>query len=403
LSQCETYYLTNKKSKPLNSDRLLYIITLIKVIPLVSPRNFYQNEWVILNSRLLKNLIGDRYREYLDFWIKNDVIQERDKYKKGIISKGYRFKNLNDYMYPTVEIPIKSKPLLNSLKKHFDKNTERKLKTVSDYEYLTRWFNPKLKLHYPEKFCKCDFQRQMDNRINRREFSFFIDSFGHRLHTSLTNLSKELRPFVSYDDQALVELDIKAAQPYMALKIIFDYIKKNRPEISRRLYPENEYNNLIAQLRTTPQLNGLANYIEAVNSDFYSYIQQHYLIYFGYKPSIRDDVKKVMFEVLFSKNESKSRAKSLFKNLFQFPFFVLSELKNDDYKNLARLLQNLESDIILNKVCRKISDINPEIPIFTVHDAILTTHQHLETVQKIMFDELTYEIGFEPNIRVTMY
>ena len=53
----------------------------------------------------------------------------------------------------------------------------------------------------------------------------------------------------------------------------------------------------------------------------------------------------------------------------------------------STLTQKLESDFILNWICKRISDERPEAPIYTVHDSILTTKENMDYVKYVMTDE----------------
>jgi hypothetical protein bacD2_16835 len=64
-------------------------------------------------------------------------------------------------------------------------------------------------------------------------------------------------------------------------------------------------------------------------------------------------------------------------------------------------LQSIESEIILHRCCKRIwEEGNPQVPVFTIHDSIATTTEHVEWVKGIMQEELTNAIGVSPSLTI---
>ena len=55
---------------------------------------------------------------------------------------------------------------------------------------------------------------------------------------------------------------------------------------------------------------------------------------------------------------------------------------------MARILQALESDIIVNNASKRIARERPDLPIFTIHDSIATTLGNEDYVATIITEEL---------------
>jgi hypothetical protein len=47
-------------------------------------------------------------------------------------------------------------------------------------------------------------------------FYYSVDDNVGRFHSNLTNIKKELRNYITYDDQKLVNIDIKNSQPFFS-------------------------------------------------------------------------------------------------------------------------------------------------------------------------------------------
>ena len=126
----------------------------------------------------------------------------------------------------------------------------------------------------------------------------------------------------------------------------------------------------------------------------------------------RKKAKEMLFTVFFSKNNFFNQGLAWLKRLFaaEYPYvYGLFELIKTEFEDiteaqhgrLACLLQSIESEIILNRICKRIwREGNQQIPIFTIHDSIVTTVGNEKFVAKIMDEELTECIGISPPLEV---
>ena len=78
-------------------------------------------------------------------------------------------------------------------------------------------------------------------------------------------------------------------------------------------------------------------------------------------------------------------------------------LKNNYYKNFPRILQRVEAYVILRKVAEEVRKINPEIPFFTIHDSILTTEEHIETLRNTIAKVYSKYLALVPELKETIY
>jgi hypothetical protein len=51
-------------------------------------------------------------------------------------------------------------------------------------------------------------------------------------------------------------------------------------------------------------------------------------------------------------------------------------------------------------VCKKIHSLNPDIPLFTIHDGILTTHQYQDVVNTAIKEAYKESIGILPEVKI---
>ncbi len=86
--------------------------------------------------------------------------------------------------------------------------------------------------------------------------------------------------------------------------------------------------------------------------------------------------------------------------MYPFVYKVIRHIKEGNYKLFAKLLQRLESSLVLGVVCRDLSRQNKDIPLFTVHDAILTTPQHAQTVKTLIESVLLEAVQFDGRVEI---
>jgi hypothetical protein len=123
----------------------------------------------------------------------------------------------------------------------------------------------------------------------------------------------------------------------------------------------------------------------------------------GIKYEDRDEVKEVIFTVFFTANQfigqPEAGLKRVFKNLFPTVYKIFSFIKKSDKTQLPKLLQCIESHIVLGRISKRIAEERPDLPIFTIHDSVITTVGNEGYVEAIMKEELTLCVGYEPKLK----
>ena len=355
------------------------------------------------------------------------------------------------------EILITDRVTIRNIQTFFDLQEDRELQLLSpkemkDFTYLTKWFNEKLTIDFTEAR-KCllkmqstellnemlAYERYMSNPSNKilkkqyedinnpynafnkiiipvfklknKQFITSVDRTSFRLHTPLTSLKKELRRFVKYDGKTLVSIDIKNSQPYLST-VLFDKksFKKNQIQSKINLYNKLDYNNSpIAYYYVSNNVppKDVTLFIKHVTSgrfyeEFVKILDTAELIPQHVKDK-RSYSKEVMFRTFFSPNYHKKFSKEIqvFEKIYPNVFENFSFLKsNKKFNTLACLLQRIESELILEIICKEISDKFPSVPIFTIHDSVVTTIEHVKKVEEIMRSTLTEFIGFQPQLSI---
>lgn len=254
-------------------------------------------------------------------------------------------------------------------------------------------------------------------KLTEGDMSCIVDDKAGRLHTTLTNMSGKLREFIFVEGYGqLVAIDLKNSQPYLANLLLtptfYAPFKKGRRGSRSPISLQEEGRKVWERVRETRKKDlriTLQNILQNADSEeiqkfrewtgsgeFYTKVQQALNAGGEQATFDRDDIKVMLFEVLFSKNSTKSDNKAAFAELFPTVTKVFRALKVKDHSILACLLQLLEAHLFLLVITKRINQKRSDIPLFTVHDSIVTPIEHADYVEKIMRQQLTSWVGLEP-------
>jgi hypothetical protein len=282
-------------------------------------------------------------------------------------------------------------------------------------------------------------------KINREEYYLMLDSNVYRFHSNLTNMRSVIRNAVTYDGQKLISIDIKNSQPYLSTILLsrsFWIEQKNEPnapnELSirfddpknRPFYYINSINNniykvdgkiknrlsishikvhdtdsyiMLGDIDKTLMNNEFSQYINlVVSGTLYEFLEQQFSLRLGETFSNRKEVKTAVFQVLFTDNrflgQEDAKPKKMFKEMFPNVYEVFKQIKSKDKSLLPRLLQSIESYLMINVIAKRIAIEYPDAPIYTIHDSISTTVEYVDVVEAIMTEELSKAIGHAPKL-----
>lgn len=439
-----------------HQDKFLYIISLMYAIPArLNDFDFEKNKgFVPISATILQGRIHD-YKQYLKYLIENGVLETDNKYSNdGGKSYWFRFtQEYNDGIAIPVTITkytlIKSIVLRSQPKDKDSYLPETPLESVS---YLTKWFNENLQidkdkadailleirdkeLENPETKAyanrKYNIRKMSVDKISNREYTLSIDRTSGRFHSPLTQLKAEIRPCVNYAGEKLVSLDLKNSQPFLSLVFLdIGLYEKNNMQNILSIY-NNRYKDIIYSdgilIKSQPsimleELIKNAPY-QAETIEYKKYVEQGniYEMFalmtgkYGYIPedaptsyiesyNPRRRGKLSLFEILFSSNSSSFKDNDF--GIFRIEFYPVYEIfrlikqGKKKHNSLSCSLQYLEAQLILHNICKIIADSNPDIPLFTIHDSIITTEKHVDFVHQVMQDVIKDAVGSEPTIKI---
>ncbi len=398
--------------KNFNQKYVIYIISQILTLYAYSRkiRDKSKDGFVPLNAESLRKAGIQGYNFYIKYLEDTDVIKPNNHYVPGKVSRGYKI--MDKYVGEIVPVEIEWKPIRD--KKKHSKNKKN--------EYLSKWFNENLQIDFEgamkwinEEYGIVDqydykkFLAKTTNIINvyiiyKGQFMHKPDHKTFRYHTSLTNLNKKLRRFITYDHQKLVSVDLKNSQPFFLSCLLLKDLHNNKQDKGGGRSPTPSAHTLILLeniLKTNRE--EINKYLSLVESGkLYEYMIEPFSTQLG-KEYTRDDSKDMILRIFYSKEEHYVKQREVFEVEFPAISEIIQLLKAEDYKDLSILLQKFESDAILNAVCKRIVKEHSKMPFFTIHDCIVVQEGNEEIVKKKMEEELYKYVGIKPTLKLELW
>jgi len=432
-----------------SKDKIYYFLSLLSTIPARNKNLIDEEGWVPINARIVRNNIKD-IRLYKDYLLNTGILECNNIYIPQVKSLCYRWnKHYTQSGFQIYNVICKHEEDV-----YFIQDEENKM--LVDFPYLYHWYNNNklainpIILQYAEAIFRYKMSDKSKwninthtnklkypltqytaaltniNKIEQYRYEIHIDSTVYRLHSVITNLQKDYRNFLTYNGQELFSIDIKNSQPYLACALLNPMFWHINNELSLSLY------SLPGDIQRTITTVAIPLEVEiflqdCTDKDFYQYkeIVANGKIYEVMaevcqasldKPIDRKEAKILMFYLLFSSNQGQhdditiNQMRKIFSSelfpkvseLFKLIKRKYKHVENEKQHNrLACLLQSIESEIILHRCCKRIwEEGNQQIPVFTIHDSIATTIEHVEYVKKVMEEELFKAIGISPTLSI---
>lgn len=415
---------------------------------------------VPLNSTLLKKVLGREYKKVIQLMVDNSIIETNDYYEPGKSSKLYRFTSKyrfskRRWISPTSKkflklnpepgyvrntgVYIYEKQLINRLKKMGSGLT---IDTQAAHAWVDCYYNEQLSriLKGTKKYrqkrllklrLKCRGYRENIRVIAEGYMPIYQDEFGHRLHTPLSRLKKELRRFISYQGKPLVEVDMANSQLYFLLPLLKWEIytlkgkKRQGTTLKDTIWLNNNkvyhYSNTIMWCKSLERqyskgFQELDFVTDACKGTIYEKVAEQ-LATIGFFKKQEDHatkravVKKYLLKLIFAsptENSSMYSGRygaiwSAFKTIYPEVSRIVELIKEVDYKQISGLLQRIESYCMIRGVCKTVNKRYPDIPLFTIHDCIVTTAEHVSTVKATLLSVIKEIIGYSPTVKGTAW
>jgi hypothetical protein len=194
-------------------------------------------------------------------------------------------------------------------------------------------------------------------RIAAGDFHVTSDANG-RLHHNLTNLDSDARPFLRLNGAPLVGVDYSAFHPHLILSLAKD--ADERAKLAEWLAGDF-YTRLIdldfsARRTVNPRVRPMARQTAKK----------------GFNSAVNDEVK----------NEGNYRIFAVFAREFPKTAQIVRDLKSNDYRDAACVLQRMESNLVFSEVVTALH--LKGVPCLSLHDCIYSAADHTETVRHEM-------------------
>lgn len=290
-----------------------------------------------------------------------------------------------------------------------------------------------------QSFIHSRYNRGRDKIENWNEdIRFSVDSAGGRFYSQVSSMMSILRNFLKHDGDELISFDIKNSQPLHFLLCLQPSFFSNKPDYS--LYKLNEE---LLRFLNTQAAESVESFIKhygeeehvdnvypsimcgdiketATNTAFenpdysfcvkegriYEFIQEKFKGKFKTEDGIDRFSSRAKTKVEFLKlmyfdpatNSDANETFCEFKKYFPREAELMRILKIRKHNDFSILLQKIEAQVILHEICGDIYDYCDEIPLYTVHDSIITTVKYASVVKKFILIKYKKLLGFEPKL-----
>ena len=420
-----------------NTENYIYIIHYILSRPTKDKRF---EDFAPINKQNIDSVINCNSNYYIKILEKYELIESDNTYtpnKKALyyrINPKYKF-DLTVYnllpeskLFGNLHKQIKNKKTNYSKLEPFLYNMAKEFMNIRyDFDSALNWINS-----IKDENKKIIYTVAVNQFSDVRFRYFKRNKTNNRLDTNLTNLKKELRQFIKGD---FVSIDLKNSQPFL-LSILLEKLAKILNFFYLKNLDINKYslegivNNKHIPLCLQNDILHLTKYfgLQCFKSlllirknhefsfftnlsTFKSWVSNgifydEFLKKYDNEIS-RDEVKKIMFGVLFSQNQTYkdhkliipySKEKEIFASVFPVIFEIIKILKEKEHNKLAIYLQRIESNLFIDNVAKNL--VETGITPITIHDSIIIPEYQQEKALNLIKDVFKKEFGIVPAFHV---
>lgn len=418
---------THYQGKALNEDKLLLVLHLIEGVP--------RGDFKYLHYSVFKERIYD-YKVYVSALLEYQLIATTP-HKVGR-STGYRIlhQNLtwvqNDTMSPYSPRKISlcwikhHRIIKKDNEKFFKRHTFLKHLNSPDFNLCTQNAIEFLNRSFYEGQMSIDRYRRMQfiaHKFNSQDHYIHRKGIDKRVHWRLTHFPSMLRRFLSWKGEPLVWCDLKSSQPFILVSIMQAILDQNEDRLRLFASCTDEkafWLNRFSLINLKSDEVGLFRSI-VLENDLYSHIVE------GISPEVlevitceegfkvsgrkveytkteRDWVKKAFMEFLYSKPKNNSLQARVIREVLPSSIVELVNELKIDQKGFSRgnilstLLQNIESYIFIDVLCKRI-----KMPLFPCHDALVTSFSKKDELVAEMTMHIETVTGLIPKVVVEVY
>jgi hypothetical protein len=148
-------------------------------------------------------------------------------------------------------------------------------------------------------------------------------------------------------------------------------------------------------------INSIKKYYNApFDKDFYQWIANQS----SSDEISREKIKDSFMFFLFEDNEYHRFHNPAIKEIDQLFFgvmFIINSIHEEiGKKDFARFMQLLESQLFINTILREFNELYPHIPLFTIHDAVLTIPKYSKLLQDFIIERTIQITGIPMTAKI---
>lgn len=301
---------------------------------------------------------------------------------------------------------------------------------------------------YPGDEDTVDMQMELVRRLKYDSLWTFKVGKTGRLYTPLSNLNKNIRSLIRVGGRPLFEIDIKSSIPFMSLVLFDNHRLKNNGAIRKILEDSNPYisykylpkrkvdikknilqnwesksflfmGDMISYPKRNSYPHNIQKYVDLVKSgDIYNHMAQKWNSDKEVKKNYtRKTAKNALLTLLNQPSKFKSPERKVFEAEFPDVALTFARLntgynrtkngkgkakkrKDDLDCPFAYFTQKLEAHIVLDLVVSDLLSRDPDMPLYTLHDAIYTTKENVEIVMEKLQSEVLELTGMKIEVKV---
>ncbi len=191
-----------------------------------------------------------------------------------------------------------------------------------------------------------------------------------RVFSPITSLPKDLRRFISFNNNPMWDVDISAALPTLFNIHLKDLDSK---DVKLYRYLTSENNN---------------------NFGLYKFLDELWCI------GDNDEVKKLTCVLLFGNGHTIIDYRHKFDEMFPNVYKRIKLLKRGNYKFLAKNLMDLERKIMIDTVVEDLLQKDKDMMVITIHDGILVTEDYVNRTKSKIQSTIEDVVGVNPKVKV---
>jgi hypothetical protein len=411
-------------------DILAYLVYRTTASPVFNSRDWHErNGWTPIRREDLVFLFGrGSYATRAVKWLIDERIWECDgKWVVGEKAMWYRLMDQHA-KGSTVRAPIVKSRSAARIMRLEGKSIDR-TDWLPVHFALQRWLR-ELEIDYAQALDWVDrqtgrrefFARLAVEAISDRNFRLKVCQFG-RVHSNVSNLASTLRRCLRWRGEPLVEIDVRNTQPlliaHLALRAATGELTIEDQRLMGRSHDakrgegrgseasSGKHNPYVGTFFGQPKLlcvkdthgvpDDLIDLISLCErGQFYEEMAAEVWKDDGLN---RDSIKGISVWLLF---DHTMPTLPYWRELEgKFPTFAkhIAALKALDYRTTACAAQRFESLIMIRGACAELMYDHPQVPIWTVHDSIMTTREHLDTARAVILAEFG-RYGITPTLQI---